>query len=70
MDLEEIVAEATQLDEDSRASLASRMLESLTPPPHTISDEEVFERMRQADDNPDIMISHEEFVAGVQRGGD
>lgn len=47
MDLEEIAAEAAQLDEESRASLASRSLQSLSPPAYTVSDERFFGASRK-----------------------
>ncbi len=69
MTLEEIATEATKLDEESRASLASRLLQSLSPPVYGVSDEDVFERMREAEDDPSVMLSHKEFIAGIKRHG-
>ena len=70
MNLEEIASEAALLDEESRASLASRMLRSLDPPTCDVSDEDVMRRVREADEDPSVMISHEEFMAGIKRRGD
>ncbi|MAS95410.1 MAG: hypothetical protein CMO55_19600 [Verrucomicrobiales bacterium] len=69
MDLEEIALEASQLDEESRASLASRLLQSLSPPDHSVTDQEVFQRMKEAEEDPSVMIGHDEFVAGIRRRG-
>lgn len=69
MNLEEIVSEASMMDEESRASLAARMLRSL-PCPGDVDDEEVSRRMREAENDPSILISHEEFLSGIDRCGD
>lgn len=69
MKLEELAAEAALLDEASRASLASQLLRSLTPPLESVSDEEVFRRMREAEDDPSVILSQEEFFAGIDRRG-
>ncbi len=70
MNLEEIASAAALLDEESRASLASTMLRSLTPPANSVSDEEVIRRMREAEEDPSVMISHEELLAGIERRED
>jgi hypothetical protein len=70
MNLEEIASEAAMLDEESRASLASRILRSLTPPANDVSDEDVFRRIREADEDPSVMITHEELLSGINRRGD
>ena len=67
MNLEEIASKASLLDDESKASLASRLLQSLPPPDHYVVDEEVFRRMQEAEDDSSLMISHEEFVAGIRR---
>ena len=69
MTLEEIATEATELDEESRASLASQLLQSLSPPVYDVSDDEVFERMREAKNDPSVMLSQKEFIAGIKRHG-
>lgn len=69
MKLEELAAEAALLDEESRASLASRLLRSLTPPTSEIPDSEVVQLMREADDDPSVMLNHEQFLSGIKRGG-
>ena len=47
--------------------LAVQMLRSLKPPATGVSDEEVFRRMREAEENVSIMLTHEEFPAGIKR---
>jgi len=69
MKLEELAAEAALLDEESRAALASQLLRSLSPPAGIVSDEEVLRRMREAEDDPRVMLSHEEFISGIDRSG-
>ena len=70
MNLEEIVAEAAHLDEECRASLASHLIQSLSPPDYAVSDEEVFQRIKEAEEDPGVMITHEELVSGIKRRGD
>ena len=67
MKLEELAAEAALLNEESRASLASLLLRSLTPPVSDVPDEEVFQRMREADEDPGVTLTHEEFLSGIRR---
>lgn len=69
MKLEELVAEAAKLDEESRASLASQILRSLKHPGVHVSDEEVFLRMKEAEEDPGILLTHNEFLAGIERRG-
>ncbi len=66
MNLEEIASEASLLDEESRASLAARMLQSLKPPAE-VPDAEVFRRMTEAEEDPSVLISQEEFLSGIDR---
>ena len=61
--------EAAKLSEEQRASIASQILHSLDVAHHWVSDEEVAERMNEAEKDPDILISFDEFVSGVQRSG-
>jgi len=65
MKLEEIAAEAALLDEESRASLASRLLRSLSAGTGTVSDEEVTERIREAGDDPGVMLDLDRFLSGI-----
>ena len=70
MKLEDIAAEASKLSEEERASLASRLLHGLETPIHEVSDEEVVQRLREADADPSVLITFDELVAGLeQRGG-
>ncbi|MGL5019173.1 MAG: addiction module protein [Luteolibacter sp.] len=68
MKLEEIAKEAAKLPEEERALLASRLLHGLESPVYKVSDEEVSRRMREADENPSVMISFDELVSGLRRG--
>ena len=69
MKLEEIVAEASKLPEEERASLASQLLHGLETPVYCVSDEEVRGRMREADADPCVLITFDQLVAGLRRGG-
>ena len=69
MKLEEIVAEASKLSEEERASLASRLLHGLETPVYSVSDEEVGMRLREADADPRVLITFDELVAGLRRRG-
>jgi len=69
MQLEEIVKEASKLPESERALIASRLLHDLESPYHGVSDEQVAERIREADEDPDALISLNEFVQGIRRSG-
>jgi hypothetical protein len=69
MKLEEIVAEASKLSEEERASLASRLLHGLESPVYSVSDEEIGRRVREADADPTVMITFAQLVAGLHQGG-
>jgi hypothetical protein len=69
MKLEEIVAEASKLSEEERASLASQLLHGLETPVYCVSDEEVRERVREAEADPGALITFDELVAGLRRSG-
>jgi hypothetical protein len=68
MKLEEIVREAAKLPEEERASLASRLLHGLESPVYEVPDEEVIRRMREAEEDPSVMISFDELISGLRRG--
>jgi hypothetical protein len=68
MNLEEIAEEAAKLPEEQRASLASRLLHGLESPVYWVSDEEVFSRMKEADEDPSVMITFDELVSELRRG--
>ena len=69
MKLEEIVAEASKLPEEERASLASQLLHGLETPVYWVSDEEVRQRMREAEEDPGVLITFDELVAGLRQRG-
>lgn len=69
MQVEEIVREASKLPEEQRASIASLLLHGLEKPHHWVSDDEVAERIREAEEDPSLMISLDEFVSGIKRSG-
>lgn len=62
-----IVPAAASLDEESHASLASQLLRSLAPARQAVTDEEVAERMREAEADPGVMLRHGEFLSGIVR---
>jgi hypothetical protein len=65
MNLEEISAQAAKLTEDERASLAARLLHGLERPHYTVADEEVLNRVREGDGNPEVMVTFEQLVSGL-----
>lgn len=68
--IDEIVAEASKLTEEERASLASRLLHGLESPVYEVPDEEVSRRIEEAEKDPSVMITFDELVAGLKnRGG-
>lgn len=69
MKLEEIAAEASKLSEEERASLASRLLHGLESPIYEVPDDEVESRRREADEDPSVMITFDELVAGLKNRG-
>ena len=69
MHVEEIVKEASMLSEEERASIASRLIRSLDGVHHEVSDEEVSSRMREAEKDPSVMLSFDQFVRGIKRSG-
>ena len=69
MQLEEIVKEASKLPEAQQALIAARLLHDLENPYHGVSDEQVAERIREANKNPEALLSLDEFVKGIQRSG-
>jgi hypothetical protein len=69
MKLEEIVAEASKLSEEERASLASQLLHGLETPVYRVPDGEVERRMREAETDPAVMITFHELVTGLRKRG-
>lgn len=66
MKLDELSAEAAKLSEDERASLAAQLLHGLEKPHYSVSDEEVLNRVREAEENPDVMITFDQLVSGLR----
>ena len=69
MKLQEIVAEASKLPEEERASLASQLLHGLETPVYEVSDDEVQRRMEEASADPGGLITFDELVAGLRHRG-
>jgi len=67
MKLEEIAAEASKLSEEERASLASCLLHGLESPVYEVSDQEVSERMKEAEDDPSTWLTFNQLVSGLNR---
>ena len=64
MKLEEITAEASKLSEEDRATLASHLLRSLETPVYQVSDLEVSQRMREAENDPTVWLTFDQMVSG------
>ena len=69
MKLDEIAEEASKLPEEERAALASRLIHGLETPVYDVSDDEVFQRMKEAEQDPSLMISFAELLSGVRKCG-
>lgn len=69
MKLDEIVAEASKLSEEERASLASQLLHRLETPVYSVSDDEVGRRVREANADPSVLITFDQLVAGLRHRG-
>lgn len=54
-----------KLPNKERAELACRLLRGLDVPEYDVPDEEVMDRMREADEDPSVMISFDELVEGL-----
>lgn len=67
MKVEEIEREAMALTESERATLVTRLLDTLPPAGTDISDEEVEQREKDLASGKVSAISHDEFVCRVQR---
>ena len=67
MKLEEIVAEASKLSEEDRASLASQILHGLETPVYEVSDGEVERRVREANADPSVLITFDELMLSRSR---
>jgi hypothetical protein len=69
MKLEEIVEEASKLSEKERAFLASKLLHGLQIPIYEVSDEEVTNRIKEVEENPNLLLTFDELVAGLKHRG-
>ncbi len=69
MKVEEVMEEAAKLPEKQRASIASQLLHSLGSTHYWVSDEEVERRIAEAESDPSVMLTMEEFTSGIQRSG-
>ncbi len=67
MKVEEIEQEALALSERERASLLSKLLDTLPPAGTDVSDEEVEQRERDLASGKVAAISQDEFVRRVQQ---
>ena len=67
MKLEEIAEEASKLSEEERASLASRLLHGLETPVYEVRDEEVRQRMREADGDASVWLTFDQLASGLKR---
>lgn len=66
MKVDELSAEAEKLSEDERASLEARLLHGLEKPHYSISDQEVLNRVLEAEENPEVMITFDQLVSGLR----
>jgi hypothetical protein len=67
MKLEDIATEASKLSEEERASLASRLLHGLESPVYEVSDAEISERVREAENDTGVWLTFDELVSGLKR---
>lgn len=67
MKLAELVTEASLLTEEERASLASSLLHGLQTPVYEVSDEEVLERIREAESNSAVWFTFDQIASGLKR---
>lgn len=51
-----------------RASLASRLLHGLESPVYEVAPEEMFRRMREAEEDPSVIISFDKLILAIRRG--
>jgi hypothetical protein len=67
MKLAELQREAAALSQNERVTLVCSLLETLPAPDFNISDEEVLRRDKDLETGVVEAMSHEEFIAAVQR---
>ena len=61
--LTEVQAEAEKLSLEDRHDLVAHLLRSFNDMPAGADDEEVQRREREMDDSPEVVVSHDAFVA-------
>ena len=66
---DEIAREASLLSEEERASLVAVLLHGLKDPVYEVTDEEVSERVREAEENPSVLITLEELIGDLKYCG-
>ena len=69
MKVDQIAEETSKLIEEERASLASRLIRGPETPVYDVSDGEVFRRIKEAEEDPSVLISFDELVSGLRRRG-
>ncbi len=67
MKLEDIATEASRLSEEERASLASRLLHGLDSQVYEVTDAEVSERIKEAENDPSVWLTFDQLVTGLKR---
>jgi hypothetical protein len=67
--VEDIVKEASKLPEEARASIAARLIHGLEAGHHHVDDSEILERISQAEADPSLLLSLDQFVSGIKRSG-
>jgi hypothetical protein len=67
MKLAELEREAAALPETERVTLVCALLDTLPLPDWDVSDEEVARRDKEIETGESQPMSHEEFIAAVQR---
>ena len=69
MKLDEFAEEASKLPKEERAASASRLIHGLETPVYDVTNEEVFRRMKEAEEDPSVMIPFDELVSSIRRRG-
>lgn len=69
MTVDQIREHAVELSDMEKGQLASDSLASMAPSKYDVSDEEVLQRVREAEEDPTIMITHDELISGINRRG-
>ena len=55
------------LSEEERASLASRLLHGLESPVYEVPDDEITERVREAENDTSVWLTFDELVSDLKR---